>query len=279
MGVSIDTITAFKDSLTGSAFEALAAGSGDSLTLRFLDANADIRLLDAWGGNNATKCDFSIRSPLLHDNTRGIRFAHAFNPTQSGADGNPRMYMSPYEFQKYRPSDTLTVEALGAASDDVTFTQLIWYEGPGVPDSKFIGYEECMSKIVNLVGIRVSPAAHASTSTYGTAESLDTDDNRLKANTWYALLGHTTDLPHTTLTIKGPETGNLRVPMPGAVDPGLTQGFFLELARRFQKRMVPVFNANNKANIFLECADVGGGTTPLTSLKFAELSSGPSGVF
>jgi len=279
MGVAFDTITAFKDSLTGSAFEALAAGSGDSLTLRFLDANADIRLVEAWGGNNATKCDFSIRSPLLHDNTRGIRFAHMFNPTQSGADGNPQIYMSPYEFQRYRPSDTLTVEALGAASDDVTFTQCVWYEGPGVPDSKFIGYEECISKIVNLVGIRVSPAAAASTSTYGTAEAINTDDDRLKANTWYALLGHTTDLPHTTLTIKGPETGNLRVPMPGSQIEQISAGWFLEMARRFGKRMIPVFNANNKANIFVEVADAGGGTTPLTSLKFAELSSGPSGSF
>jgi hypothetical protein len=279
VGVAIDTITAFKDNLTGGGFEALAAGSGDSLTLRFLDANADIRLLEAWGGNNVTKCDFSIRSPLLHDNTRGIRFAHMFNPTQSGADGNPQLYMSPYEFQKYRPSDTLTVEVSGAAADDATFTQLVWYEGPGVPDSKFIGFEECMSKAVNLVGIRVSPAGHATTSTYGTAEAINTDDDRLKANTWYALIGHTTDLPHTTLTIKGPETGNLRVPMPGSQIEQITAGWFLELARRFQKRMIPVFNANNKANIFVEVADAGGGTTPLTSLKFLELSSGPMGGF
>lgn len=275
MGVAIDTITAFKDSLTGSAFEALAAGSGDSLTLRFLDANADIRLLEAWGGNNATKCDFSIRSPLLHDNTRGIRFAHMFNPTQSGADGNPQLYMGSYEFQKYRPSDTLIVEALGAASDDVTFTQLVWYEGPNVPDSRFATYDEVMALGVNLVGIRVSPSAAASTSTYGTAEAISTDDDRLKANTWYALIGHTTDLPHTTLTIKGPETGNLRVPMPGSQVERLTASFFADIARRFNKRMIPCFNANNKANIFVEVADAGGGTTPLTSLKFVELARQP----
>jgi hypothetical protein len=279
VGVAIDTITAFKDSLTGSSFEALAAGSGDSLSIRFLDANADIRLIEAWGGNNVTKCDFSIRSPLLHDNTRGIRFAHMFNPTQSAADGNPQLYMSPYEFQRYRPSDTLIVEALGAASDDVTFTQLLWYEGPGVPDSKFIGFEECMSRMVNLVGIRVSPAGASSTSTYGTAEAINADDDRLKANTWYALLGHTTDLPHTTLTIKGPETGNLRVPMPGSQIEQITAGWFLELARRFGKRMIPVFNSNNKANIFVEVADAGGGATPLTCLKFAELSGGSVGGF
>jgi hypothetical protein len=272
MGVTIDTITAFKDSLTGSAFEALAAGSGDSLTLRFLDANADIRLLEAWGGNNATKCDFSIRSPLLHDNNRGIRFAHQFNPTQSGADGNPQLYMGDYEFQKYKPSDTLIVEALGAASDDVTFTQLVWYEGPNVPDARFIGYEECLARAVNLVGIRVSPAAHASTSTYGTAEAISADDDRLKANTNYALIGMTTDLPFTTLTVRGPETGNLRVPIPGSQISRLTASWFLELARRMQRRMVPVFNANNKANILVEVADAGGGTAPLISLKFLELT-------
>lgn len=273
MGVAIDTITAYKDSLTGSSFEALTIASGDSLSLRFLDANADIRLLEAWGGNNATKCDFSIRSPLLHDNTRGIRFAHMFNPTQSGADGNPQLYMGAYESQKYRPSDTLIVECLGTASDDVTFTQLIWYEGPAVPDSRFLTWEEVMARAVNLVGIRVSPAAATSTSTYGTAEAINTDDDRLKANTDYALIGATTDLPFTTLTIKGPETGNLRVPMPGSQIERLTASWFADLSRRFQKRCIPVFNANNKANIFVEVADAGGGTAPLISLKFAELRS------
>lgn len=279
MGVAIDTITAFEDGITGGAFEALAAGADDSLTLRFLDANADIRLLEAWGGNNATKCDFSIRSPLLHDNTRGIRFAHMFNPTASGADGNPQMYMSPYEFQKYRPSDTLTVEVNGTASDDVTFTQLVYYEGPGVPDTRLIGYEECMSRAVNLLGIRVSPSPHATTSTYGTSEAINADDDRLKANTWYALIGATTDLPFTTLTIKGPETMNLRVPMPGHWNEQLTAGWFLELARRFQKRMIPTFNANNKANIFLEAATAGGGGAPLTCLKLVELSGSSLGGF
>lgn len=279
MGVAIDTITAFEDGITGGAFEELAAGSGDSLTLRFLDANADIRLVEAWGGNNATKCDFSIRSPLLHDNTRGIRFAHMFNPTHSGADGNPQLYMSPYEFQKYRPQDTLVVEVNGTASDDVTFTQMVLYDGPGVHDQMLIGYEECMSRAVNLVGIRVSPSPHATTSTYGTAEALNTDDDRLKANTWYALIGMTTDLPFTTLTIKGPETNNLRIPIPGHWNEQITAGWFLELARRFQKRLIPVFNAGNKANIFLEAATAGGGGAPLTSLKFVELSGGQYGAF
>lgn len=277
MGVAIDTITTFKDALTGGSFESLAAGSGDSLTLRFLDANADIRLLEWWGADNATKCEFSIRSPLLHDNTRGIRVSQPFNPTLNVADGNPQLYMSPYDSQKYRPSDTLIVEASGTAADDVTNTQLVWYEGPGVPDSRFATYDEVLAKQVNKVGIRVTVSAHATTSTYGTAVALNANDDRLKANTWYALIGVLTDLPFTTLTVKGPETGNLRVPIPGHWNQQITAGWFLELSRRFNQRMVPCFNANNKANIFVEVADAGGGSAPLTTLQFLELSSGPQG--
>lgn len=279
MGVAIDTITTYKDSLTGSAFEALTVGSGDSLTLRFLDANADIRLLEWWGGNNATKCEFSIRSPLLHDNTRGIRVSQPFNPTLSVADGNPQLYMSPYDWQKYRPSDTLIVEALGTASDDVTNTQLVWYEGPGVPDSRFLHYDEVLAREVNKVGIRVNVSAHATTSTYGTAVAINTNDDRLKANTWYALIGVLTDLPVTTFAIKGPETGNLRVPIPGHWNQQITSGWFFELSRRFSRRMVPCFNANNKANIFLECADAGGGSAPLATLQFLELEGNPFGGY
>jgi hypothetical protein len=271
VGTVIDTITCFKDSLTGSAFEALTVATGDSLTLRFLDPQAKILLLEAWGANNATKCDFSIRSPLLHDNTRGIRFAHMFNPTQSGADGNPQLYMGDYESQEYRPSDTLIVEALGAASDDVTFTQLVWYSGPNVPQAKLISYQEVLNRGVNLLGNRVSPSAAASTSTYGTAEAISTDDDRFKANTEYALIGLTSDLPFTTAVIQGPETANYRLPIPGSQVEKISASWFMELSRRFNQPMVPVFNANNKSNITISVADAGGGTTPLISLKWVEL--------
>ena len=272
MGSVIDTITCFKDSLTGSAFEALTVASGDSLSLRFLDPNASIRLLEAWGANNATKCDFSIRSPLLHDNTRGIRFAHQFNPTTNVADGNPQLYMGDYESQRYRPSDTLIVEALGAASDDVTFTQLVHYEGPQVPDAKLLSYSQVLSRAVNLLGNRVSPSAAASTSTYGTAEAVSADDDRFKANTEYALIGLTTDLPFTTLVFTAPETANYRVPCPGHWNEKISANWFMELSRRFNIPAVPVINANNKGNVTVAVADAGGGSNPLICLRWVELS-------
>lgn len=271
MGVILDDITVYKDSLTGGAFEALTAVDGESLSVRWLGAGTRVELLEAWGGNNASKCDFSIRSPLLHDNIRGIRFAHTFNPTLSGADGNPQLYLPPYWTQEYDPTDTLVVEANGTASDDVTFSQLLCYESPSIQGARLLTHTEVKARTRNLVGIRVSPAPHATTSTYGSAETIATDDDRLKANTDYALLGHTTDLPFTTLGFFGPDTANFTIPMPGHWDETKTAGWFYEMAARWNRPLIPVINSNNKGVTYVKAATAGGGGAPLVSLLFAEL--------
>lgn len=269
----LDSILAFKDNLTGSAFEALAAADGDSLGIRDYGEGATVELISAWGANNVTKCDFSIRSPLLHDNQRGIRFAHMFNPTQSGADGNPNIYLAADYSQRYWRTDTLTVEVLGAASDDVTFNQLLWYDGASTPQAQLISYQELEALRVNTVGIRVSPAPPAATSTYGTAEAIDSDDNRLKAGKRYAWLGLTTDLPFTCLALNGPDTANFRVTCPGYRDEDVSSNWFRDLSRALNLPCIPVIHANNRQNTFTRLADVGGGTAPLVSLLFAELAN------
>ena len=273
MGRILDTITAFKDSLTGSAFETLAAASGDSLSIRWLGEGTKVSLLNAWGANNATKCQLSIRSPLLHDNVRGIRMAHMFNPTLNVADGNPQIYTSPYWRQPYQPTDTLIVEALGTASDDVTLTQQLLYDTPDAGiGGRFMLASEVEARLKNVVGILITPSAHATTSTYGTAEAIDTDDNRLKANTDYAWLGIQTDLPFTTLAINGPDTGNFLVACPGHWDEQVTAGWFYEMSRRWQTPLVPIINSNNKGVTFARVADAGGGSSPNITLYLAELS-------
>lgn len=272
MGKWVDSILCFKDSLTGSAFEALAAASGDSLAIRWFEEGTRVTLLDMWGANNVTKCDFSIRSPLLHDNTRGLRVSHMFNPTQSGADGNPNLYLAPYWRQPLHPTDTLIVEALGAASDDVTLCLQVLYETPTLTGGRFATVGEVENRLKNLVGIRVSPAPAASTSTWGAAEAISADDDRLKANTDYAVLGLLTDLPFTALKLWGPDTGNLGIPIPGYRDGATTAGWFYDQARRWNEALIPVINSNNKGVTNVAAADVGGGTAPLITLQLAELS-------
>ncbi len=269
----LDSIHVFEDGIAGGAFETLAAADGDSLAIRDYGEGGKVTLISAWGSDNATKCDFSIRSPLLHDNTRGLAWAFMFNPTQSGADGNPNIFLAEDEAQSYWRTDTLIAEVNGTAADDVALTQLLHYEGASTPPAQLITFEELEAQRVNTVGIRVSPAPPAATSTYGTAETIDADDNRLKANKRYAWLGLTTDLPFTTLALNGPDTANFRVACPGYRDQALTSNWFRGLAKALRMPLIPVIHANNRGNTLVRLADVGGGTAPLVRLIFAELRS------
>lgn len=273
MGIYYDSILCFKDSLTGGgARDALAAASGDSLSIRWFEAGTRVTLLDVWTGNNASKMDVFIRSPLLHDNTSGIRLAHQFNPTLSGADGNPQLLFGPQYVQPLHPTDTLIVEVLGTALDDVTACLSLMYETPSMPGGRFLTADEVTARAVNRVGIRVSPAPPAATSTWGTAEAINSDDDRLKANTDYALIGLTTDLPFTALKIVGPDTANLGVPIPGHWNAAITSEWFWAMSKRLGIPCVPIINSNNKGVTTTSLADVGGGTAPLVSLQFLELA-------
>jgi hypothetical protein len=278
MGTILDSVLTFKDNITGGgARDTLAAASGDSLAVRWFEEGTRVTLLDWWGGNNVSKMDVFLRSPLMHDNISGLRAAHMFNPTQSGADGNPNLYLPPGWKQPLIPTDTLISECLGTAADDVTVCHSILYETPSMKGGNFISAEQVVQRSRNLVGIRISPPPAAATSTWGTSEAINSDDDRLKANTDYALLGLTTDLPFTALKLFGPDTGNFGIPIPGYRDENISSGWFLDLSKRFNMPLVPVINSNNKGVTFTAAADVGGGTAPLISLLFAELSGGGSG--
>jgi hypothetical protein len=271
MGKIIDSVLGFKDAITGGAFEALTAASGDSFSLRWFGDGTTVELLEAWGGNNTSLCEFSIRSPLLHDNTRGIRFKHMFNPTNSGADGNPQVYLPPFWKQPYEPTDTLIVEVNGTAAADVTFCQMIKYEAPGMQGARLLTAEEVEARLVNLVAISTSPVPAAATSTWGAAETIAADDDRLKANTDYALLGATSDLPCTAVKVWGPDTANFGIPFPCSWDESKTSGWFYEMAKRWREPLIPVINSNNKGVTNIAAADVGGGTAPTVALLFAQL--------
>jgi hypothetical protein len=272
VGTILDTISCFKNSLTGGSFEALAAATGESLSVRWFGDGTTVELLDVWGADSATKCQFSIRSPLLHDNTRGMRFGHMFNPTLSAADGNPQVYLAPYWKQPYQPTDTLIVEANGTAADRVVFTQLLKYTTPTATGGRFVSHAEAEARFKNLVGILVTPTG-AATGDFGTGVALNSSDDRLKANTDYALVGATSDLVFTTARITGPDTANFDVSWPGSWQEDIQAGYFYEMSRRWQEPLCPVINANNKGNTNISVASVDGATAPNIVLQLVELAS------
>src|SRR5439155_5583533 len=178
--------------------------------------------------------------------------------------------LAPYWKQPYQPTDTLIVEANGTAADRVVFSQLLRYDAPQYSGARLMSALDVENRFNNLVGILVSPTA-AATGDYGANVTLSSSDDRLKANTDYALVGATSDLMFTTCAIVGPDTGNFPISFPGSWQEDIQAGFFYEMARRWNLPLCPIINANNKGATNIKIADAGGAVAPNIVLQLVEL--------
>jgi hypothetical protein len=264
-------VHSFKQNITGGgSFEALAAGTGDSLAIANYREGTRAYILEAWGGTSANPGEFSIRSARMHDIQRGLRMAKMFNPTLSGADGDPQLLLPYKARQPVYSSDVPIYEVNGTATDAVGLDTLIYYEDlPGLAQS-LATWAEIQARIVNIVGIRVSVAAGAA-GDWGATRAINADDDRLKADTYYAILGAESQLPALSLSLVSPDLSNFRVSLPLHWNQQISSGFFVDIADKYNIAAIPVINANNKANTLLQAADPGGAIATASTLILAEL--------
>lgn len=268
MPPALQVTRAFKQNITGGAFEALAAASGDSLQILAYNQGTRAWILEAWGAASGAAADFDLRSPDLHDNTRGIRVAYQAQP----AAGKVQRFLPGVIRQQLYPTDTLVAEVNGTATNNTGFNFLAYYEDLPGADATLMSWAEVDAAAVDMVGIFVNPTAGAA-GDYGVARALNADDDRLIANKNYALLGAMSQLAAETLAITAPETSGRKIGLPLMTteqDPGQ---WFVDLSNRYQLPLIPVFNANNKGNIQLQVADSAGATVPHVTLLFMELST------
>jgi hypothetical protein len=272
MGRCLQAVHAFKQNITGGAFESLAAGTGDSLAIPDFGAGTKAVLLEAWGANSANACDFGIRSPNMHDNTRGLRMAYDFAPTIAGTQDRPQVLTPPYVRQPLYRTDTLTVEVNGTATNNVQCDQLWYFDDQTGSNQNLYRWEEIQNRVVNTLGVKVSVTAGAS-GDYGTAVAINASDDRFIADTEYAILGITAQLASTLVTIKGPDTSNRRIGCPVALQSIDTAGWFVDQAVKYQLPTIVAFNSNNKGATFVEAAAVAGGVVTALTVILAELSA------
>src|SRR5581483_9256312 len=215
----LTSILAFKQSLTGGAFEALSAGASDSLTIISFPDGSNAYVEEIWAGNSAHKMEVAVFSPRFGDNQFGLRMEHQFNPTLSGADGDPQLLL-PRELDiPVYSADTLNVQVNGTASDNADVVMQLYYENIQGAGQRLATWEQVQPLIAQVnansnqsrvlaVEVTVTPGA---TGNYGTAVALNTNDDRLQADFDYALLGYTVDNTSTSFGIKGPDTGFYRI--------------------------------------------------------------------
>jgi len=150
MGLCIQvTHTLNQNATGGGTFDAMTAATGDTLNVPAFNPGTQARILDVWGGVDAHAGEFDIRSPNFHDNQRGLRMAYDFNPTLSGADGNPSFLTGQHVLQPLYPSDTLVAEYSGTAADKSGLAFLSYYQDLPGCDMQLRTWPQIQNRIVN----------------------------------------------------------------------------------------------------------------------------------
>lgn len=240
----LDTVSGFVTA-PGNNFTAWTMAAGDSLTVRNANPAKRSLLLAAWPWNNAVGT-LRVRSPKLHDNVQGIRVnalaASVYNELWSAA------------MQTLYPQDTLVVEQTGSATAGQieTGSLLVYYEDlPGVA-GRFISTADLLKRMVNVFTDEVT-CTPAATGGYSGQQAFNASFDLSQANTDYALIGYSVSARCATVSLRGPDTGNLRVSGPG--EPtirNITTDWFKHLSDTSGIPLIPVINSANKAGTFID---------------------------
>jgi hypothetical protein len=239
----IDTVTATVTA-AAAAGSAAAAVAGDSLIIRATSAR--VRLLNAWIDTDALGF-VQITSPKLHDNTRGIRVRTTVHEP---------FPLLPYEaMQDFYPVDTLAVTVASAAGagkiDNVTM--MLYYDDLTGSAATLIDVPTLQKRKLETVTVEYAPGAPAAGNTYSGLAAINAQSDLLKRGSSYALVGYQVSANLTTLTIRGADTSNYRIPMPGYFPAGFASGsWFYDISNYYGLPLIPVFQASNSPAIFIE---------------------------
>lgn len=253
MPACLDTVTSTGTAI-GATLAATTAASGDSLTVKNAAPNSDIFLLNFWTDVQVAG-SVRIRSPKMHDNVDAIR-----TRTQIGVLKPLLPFGQP---QRLYSQDTEIVELAGSAvaGDIESVVQQIYYADLPGQQSRMMTWDQVKQKMKNTIGVRLAITLGTSAG-YNGARALNADVDLLKANQDYAVLGMTTDVEAAAICLRGPDTGNLRVSVPG--EPDLvedTAGWFRLLSLHYGLPLIPVINSANKGGTLVDAVnDENGGT-------------------
>lgn len=262
----ITSIGAFKQSLTGGSFEALAAATKDSLSIISFPDGEMAWVEEVFGNNSAHKMELAIFSQRFGDNTFGFRSEVQFRSGTTQSAVFPRSVDVPVW-----SADTLNLQVNGTASDNADAVLQLYYTNIQGAGQRLARAEQVIPIIKQgiagnsrLLGIEVTVTPGA-TGNYGTAVALNTNDDRLQADYDYYLIGFSTDQPVLSIGISGPDTGYYRIPLPAMWQSRFTADWFLRQAMDRGVPHIPVINANNKAVTFLDGIDAANpGATKVT---------------
>lgn len=236
--------------------------SGDSFSVRSFPS-AERAYLDMIWGKGGTAGIVRVRSPRLHDQAQGIRLLRLAN------DASPLL---PLEvLQPIYPQDVLTVEGTGGAAETDVACLMLYYNNLGGVAARLATWDEIAPRVVNIVGVEVDVTSSATIGAWGPASAINATMDTLIANTDYAVLGYETSASVAAVTVRGVDTGNLRVGGPGTSTRIETRAWFSNLSRMTGLPHIPILNAANKGGILVDVLDSAASTAVNVAFVLAEL--------
>jgi hypothetical protein len=187
----------------------------------------------------------------------------------------PQPLINPQYSVPLIPQDTLSVEIQQMTADLGTnvhmFNLLIYYEDlPGV-SANLVSPDYVKAKTVTYMTGENTLALDTS-GNYSGEEAVTAEINQWKANTYYALLGYTTNIDCGAIRFRGVDTGNLGVGGPGnSLFQEMTSKFFVWLSKESGKACIPAFNSANMAAVLIDGTQDEGGVDPTVTHFWAQL--------
>ena len=243
---------------TGLAGTALA---GDSLTVK--NGRGKVRIMSMWQTNQVAGFG-QILFPSAHDTTRGYRAGVPIGVTPFLLPLGVQMDVTAQELMSF------TIAGSNVAGDVEQLSCLLKYDNlPGV-DQRLMTASEVMSKTKKLTTVETSCVSAAGPG-YSGSTLITNGSDLLRANTDYAVMGMSSRTAVQNMTLVGPDTGNVKIGMPGVLRPELSAGWFMMLSRAFGEPMVPVINSGNKSATFVGVSTDENAGTFVTTLYLAQL--------
>lgn len=271
--------SASKAGTTGGTFaDSLVANTGDALAVANFDSGG-ARILDMWGIDTTSVAELQViytRPQSTHDQQHGVRLGiQALVPGGANAIAAQDLLPGLVTIDLYK-SDVGLYQVSTTAADNVLVSWLTEYDDlPGV-QGVFASWAQVQALQNSMVGIQVTALASATRGAYGAQRAFNADDDRLHANTWYAILGYTCQIPVTTVSLIGPDWGGQRIGGPGSVLEFHTASWFVDQSLKWNKPLIPCFNSNNKGNVLVQVADGAASTSPKIDFVLYELTGPPS---
>lgn len=240
---ALDTIAAFQTTV-GSTLAAGVMATGDSATVRNFPPTAEAKIVELFYDDVTSPQAARIRSPLFHDNVRGIQVT-------PGATA-PAKLLPSYGLQTVQPQDQLIFELSTAAATGKALLAAAIYYGqlPGAM-SRLYSPGDVLPLVDNIKPVYVAIGSGANTAGIWLDTVLTTTENLLHANTDYAVLGAVFDQAVACLAVKGTDTGNLRCSVPGGANNPYGADYFVRKSYELGLPLIPVINSANAGSTFV----------------------------